>query len=73
MSAEDIRCGKCNRLVGRKLPDGSVEVRHRGDLLVQVMVGNIYCPNCTLAVGIQVNMEPDESVPGLWTFRTSEA
>lgn len=42
----DIRCSVCRVLLGRKLPDGSIEIREKGRLVARVKWGSIGCTRC---------------------------
>ncbi len=42
----DIRCSVCGVLLGRKLPDGAVEIKEKGRLVALVKWGRIGCTRC---------------------------
>lgn len=42
----DVRCSVCKVLVGRMMPDGSVEIRERGRLVALVKWGRLGCTRC---------------------------
>lgn len=44
----DARCPRCNRMLAKRLPDGTLEIVHRGALLAIVRTGMIICPRCEI-------------------------
>ncbi len=65
--ASVVSCPKCNKRVAIRLADGSLEVRHSGNLLVTIYRGSVSCPRCLSHVE---SVEPDAVLP---TFRTLPA
>lgn len=51
-AAVQVRCPKCQRLLARRLPDGSLEVAQGGKHLVFVRVGRVVCCRCSVAVAV---------------------
>lgn len=47
---QELRCPRCGKKVAVILSDGSVEVRHAGNLLVQIIHGSVNCPRCRALV-----------------------
>lgn len=49
MYKADIRCNVCRSLLGRRCPDGSVELREGGKLVAKIRWGAVGCIKCGIA------------------------
>ena len=63
----DIRCAVCKVLLGRKLPDGAVEIREKGRLVARIKWGQLGCTRC--GNGVALDVVPPRAVQGAdqWT------
>lgn len=50
----DIRCAVCKVLLGRKLPDGAIEIREKGRLVARIKWGQLGCTRCGNNVALDV-------------------
>lgn len=50
----DIRCPTCDAMLGRKVADGSVEIREKRRLVAKVRWGRLGCSRCGHEVAADV-------------------
>lgn len=50
----DIRCQVCNMMLGRRLPNGDVEIREKKHLVARVRWGTLGCPRCGASAVLDV-------------------
>ena len=58
--AERVRCPGCGRTLARRLPDGSIEIRHGKRVRVVMRSGDVHCSPCSAVVAI------GRTIPGPW-------
>ncbi len=46
--SEEIRCRSCGKLLAKRLPDDSYEIRRGSRFLVSVREGSVLCLDCEL-------------------------
>lgn len=57
-SVYDVRCPKCEKLVARRVSDGTLEIRIAGQTIARVRCGDIVCPRCGVVLYVVDKTHP---------------